>query len=44
MEIPGRGLDGAVAQQELNGARINTSIEQMCGKGVPQGVNAIALP
>ena len=43
MEIAGCGPDGAVPQQELNGAWIDPGIEQMGGKGVPQGMNATAM-
>ena len=43
MEIAGCGPDGAVPQQELNGARIDPGVEQMGSKGVPQGMNATAM-
>jgi hypothetical protein len=34
MDILQGGLNGAMAQQELNGVRINAGIEQMRGKRV----------
>jgi hypothetical protein len=34
MDILQGGLDGAMAQQQLNGVGINASVEQMGGKGV----------
>jgi hypothetical protein len=43
MEIPGRGSERSVAQQDLNGSRIDPGVEQMSGKGVAQGMNATAM-
>ena len=43
MEIPGRGSERSVSQQDLNGPWIDTGVEQMSGKGVAQGMNATAL-
>jgi hypothetical protein len=34
MDILQGGLDGAMAQQELNRVRIDASVKQMGGKGV----------
>jgi hypothetical protein len=34
VDILQRGLDGAMAEQELNGVRIDAGIEQMRGKGM----------
>jgi hypothetical protein len=42
MDILQGGLDGAMAQQELNRVRIDASVKQMGGKGVTQGVETRA--
>jgi len=36
VEIPGRGLQFRVAEQELNSAEIHARFQQMSGEGVPQ--------
>ena len=43
MDILQGGLEGAMAQQELKGVGVNASVEQMGGKGVPQGVETRAV-
>lgn len=43
MEVLDRGLDRAMPHQELNGAGIDASIEQMGGKAVSQSMDTPAL-
>ena len=43
MQVTGRGLQIAMAEQQLNGAQIGARVEQMGGKGVAQHMRAERL-
>jgi hypothetical protein len=40
MQITGRGLELSMTEQHLDGAQIDTIIEQVCGKRVPHDMGA----
>ena len=35
-QVPGGGLQAAVAEQQLNGADVGSGFQQMDGEGVPE--------
>jgi len=43
MEIPGGRLDGAVAEQELDGMQIHPGFQQMRGKTMPSCMDPFAV-
>ena len=43
VERAGRGIDGAMAEQELDGAQVHPGFQEMRSKAVPQGMDAFAV-
>ena len=43
VQIPGRRIDGPVAEQKLDSAQIHPGFQQMCGKAMAQRMDACAV-
>jgi hypothetical protein len=43
VEIPCGRIDGAVAEQELDGVQIHPSFQQMRGKTMPEGISTLLI-